>query len=42
MTWYFRLFVGLTSFISERCFSHFCSMGPDGTLARSSMATSAT
>jgi len=34
---YFRLFAGLTSLISERCRSHFCSSGPPGVFARSSM-----
>ena len=32
MTLYFRLLAGFTSFISKRCLSHFCSIGPAGTL----------
>ena len=31
MTVYFRLLAGFTSFISKRCLSHFCSIGPAGT-----------
>src|SRR5262249_26009768 len=38
ITVYFRLFAGLTSFISKRCFSHFFSMGPGGMFDRSSMS----
>src|SRR5260370_30436914 len=32
MTECLRRFAGLTSFISKRDFSHFCSIGPDGIL----------
>src|SRR5438445_13455756 len=31
----FRLLAGLTSFISNRCFSHFCANGPEGIFASS-------
>jgi len=37
ITEYFRLFAGFTSFISNLCRVHFCSMGPDGLLAFNSM-----
>ena len=37
MTVYFRLLAGFTSFISKRCLSHFCSIGPSGTFDFSSM-----
>src|SRR5438094_8850506 len=40
MTVYFRLLAGFTSFISKRCLSHFCSIGPSGILAFSSIAFS--
>src|SRR5215510_10144529 len=40
MTWYLRLLAGFTSFISKRCFSHFCSSGPDGTFERRSIGDS--
>ena len=32
MILYFRLFAGFTSFMSNLCFDHFFSMGPDGNL----------
>src|SRR6476660_10468022 len=37
MTVYFRLVAGFTSFISNRCLSHFPSMGPSGIFAFSSI-----
>ena len=37
MTSYFRLFAGFTSFMSKRCLSHFCAIGPEGTRLFSSM-----
>ena len=40
ITWYFRLLAGLTSFMSKRCLSHFCSTGPDGMFDLSSMVAS--
>ncbi len=38
ITEYFRLFAGLTSFMSNLCFVHFCSIGPAGTFDFSSTA----
>ena len=35
MTSYFLLLAGFTSFMSKRCFSHFCAIGPAGIFASS-------
>src|SRR5271166_4567799 len=40
MTEYFRLFDGLTSFMSNLCLVHFCSIGPGGTFDLSSTGRS--
>src|SRR5262249_20050368 len=39
ITEYFRLFAGLTSFMSNLCFVHFSAIGPEGTCDFNSTGT---